>query len=238
MKSTIYDWLKSGHSMVPNILLNQFHKLNVTGDEFVLILYLMTQISNSQSSNQIDHMSISLGWDQQKIFDHLNSLMDKDYLAIELVPDQNGKQSDHYTLRPLFEKLDSVFFQKEEKITAVAEDTSLVSYFEKEFGRVLSPIELEVLNNWIVTDKYPEDLIKLALKQAVLNQAFSFKYIEAILLNWQKSNVRTVHEAEKQIEQFNQKHQTRAKQADDSQYDNIEIPILRYNQKDRFNSDS
>lgn len=235
MKSTIYDWMKSGHSMVPNILLNQFHKLNVSGDEFVLILYLMTQISYAQNSNQIDHMSISLGWSQQKIFEHLNNLMDKDYLAIELVPDHNGKQSDHYTLRPLFEKLDAVFFQPEvkSKVEHEEEDTSLVAYFEKEFGRVLSPIELEVLSNWMRVDKYPDELIKLALKQAVLNQALSFKYIDAILLNWQKRNIRTAIEAEKQIDQFNQKQQMKNQTIDTSQYDDIEIPILRYNSRNR-----
>ena len=40
----------------------------------------------------------------------------------------------------------------------------------KKFGRPLSPIELEMIGQWLNTDHYSPELIRLALREAVLNQ--------------------------------------------------------------------
>ena len=63
--------------------------------------------------------------------------------------------------------------------------------FEKEFGRPLSPIELEMIGQWLNTDHYSPELIRLALREAVLNQAYSLKYIDRILLAWERKNITT-----------------------------------------------
>ncbi|NLJ76302.1 MAG: DnaD domain protein [Peptococcaceae bacterium] len=70
--------------------------------------------------------------------------------------------------------------------------TALVSAFEEEFGRLLSPVELGQLGDW---DKNcPEPLILEGLKRAVLAGKYQFRYINGILTNWRKNNLRTVQE--------------------------------------------
>ncbi|NQS76890.1 MAG: DnaD domain protein [Peptococcaceae bacterium] len=77
-------------------------------------------------------------------------------------------------------------------ITHKGKKTALVSAFEQEFGRLLSPVELEQLGNW---DKNcPEPLIREGLKRAVLAGKYQFRYINGILTNWRKNNLRTVQE--------------------------------------------
>src|SRR5699024_10925191 len=73
---------------------------------------------------------------------------------------------------------------------------------ESEFGRPLSPIEIETLVAWIENDKYSPELIQLALREAVLSQAYNFKYIDRILLNWEKKNIRTKEQVEKEIQRY------------------------------------
>lgn len=51
----------------------------------------------------------------------------------------------------------------------------LYQLFEKDFGRHLSPIENEAISAWITTDEYELDIIQLALREAVLNQAYSLE---------------------------------------------------------------
>lgn len=240
MKSSTYDWMKEGFTMVPNILFNRFHQLNLTSDEMLLVLYLLSQMNQSQSIEETTKIANQLGWTSGKLFSELNQLMDKNYLSIELVPDRNGKQTDHYSLRPFFEQLDEKYFQKvasqptnqlisKAKFTedeTFKETESLVMSFESEFGRMLTPLELETLNNWVSKDNYQPALIKYALKEAVIHQAISLKYIDRILLTWEKKNIRTVNEAQQESERFQQKQQNKVMPPKkDSRYDHFEIPL-------------
>ena len=58
--------------------------------------------------------------------------------------------------------------------------------FESEFGRPLSAIEYQRISQWLEEDKYQPDLIQFALREAVLNQAYSLNYIDRILLSWER----------------------------------------------------
>lgn len=55
---------------------------------------------------------------------------------------------------------------------------------------------------WMDEDRYREELIREALREAVLSGKFNFKYIDRILFEWQKVNVRTLQELNVHREQF------------------------------------
>lgn len=71
---------------------------------------------------------------------------------------------------------------------------------EKEFGRTITPLELEKIKTW----DYPLEIIKLAIAESVTNGVFYIKYIDKIIFNWKKANVRTLAEAKQYIEKFRQ----------------------------------
>ena len=73
------------------------------------------------------------------------------------------------------------------------EQKNLFSIFEQEFGRPLSPIEFQQLLDWAA--EYREELILQALTEAVIAGKRNMRYIDRILLNWQKEDIRTRHEA-------------------------------------------
>lgn len=79
----------------------------------------------------------------------------------------------------------------------------LFEIFESEFGRPLSEIEIESLLS--MQNRHSQELVLKALKEAVLNNSKSFRYIEAILENWKSAGIRTVDEAQKQIDAFKQR---------------------------------
>lgn len=228
-QSTIYDWIKGGFTLVPNQLFNNYFALDINSDEMILILFLLSQINQGQSLENISKTAHMLGWSEAKVHEILNTLMNKSLLEIELVENGQGKKTDHYTLRPLFEKLDASYHQTERTRNSPTEsdDYSILTVFEEEFGRSLSQMELETLNQWLTQDAYSEDLVKLALKQAVLNGALSLKYIDRILLNWTKKNITTVFQAEQEIARFdNQRsHNNFSTIQPDSRYDHIDIPL-------------
>lgn len=228
--SNIYDWLKMGHTSIPTILLKQFSALKLTAEEFVVITYLLSQLAQP-SVDQIDAMSQDLGWDAMTLMEHMNQLMMKEYLAIELQTQADGTKRDHFTLRPLFEQLDQqLTARKRPAKPSVAmpnnEAAQLIQTFEREFGRVLTPIELETINQWLVLDSYSVDLIRLALKEAVIHQALSLKYMDKILLSWEKKNIRTVQEAQQELRRFQGRQEKALQQT--AQYDNFDIPLVEW----------
>lgn len=75
---------------------------------------------------------------------------------------------------------------------------NIFGIIEKEFGRLLSPLEIEMIQSW----DYPIEILKLAVQQASTSGQFVIKYIDKILYNWSKANVRTVEDAKKYIANF------------------------------------
>ena len=78
---------------------------------------------------------------------------------------------------------------------------SLIDSFTNELCRPITPIEMELVIQW--EKDYSSELVKLALKEAVVNNKRTFKYIEAILVSWKGKGIRTAIEAQQEIEQFN-----------------------------------
>lgn len=91
---------------------------------------------------------------------------------------------------------------KEEKeiniYTTTNNSQTIFDFVEENFGRPLSPIEFEEICKWSDTD-----LTRYAIKQAVLNGKYSIKYISKILYEWQKKNIKTVQEAQRNEEEWN-----------------------------------
>ena len=67
----------------------------------------------------------------------------------------------------------------------VEEKDNIYEKFETEFGRSLSPMEYEIINDWL--DKgVSKELIVQALREAIYNGSKSLRYINKILLAWQE----------------------------------------------------
>lgn len=77
---------------------------------------------------------------------------------------------------------------------------TLFEEIESNFGRTLSPYEIEEIGKWEDTE-----LTRYAIKKAVLNNKFSIQYISKILYQWKKKNIRTVQEAQREEEEFQNK---------------------------------
>ena len=73
---------------------------------------------------------------------------------------------------------------------------------EIEFGRLLSPIEKQEIAAWLNIDHYNPEIVKLALREAILAQVYNFKYVDRILLNWQRHGLTTTD----QIKNFLQRN--------------------------------
>ena len=103
-----------------------------------------------------------------------------------MVKNKDGKVEELIDLTPFYESIayDIDIEKKKEN------DTSVFSLFENEFGRPLSSMEFELINNWLDRG-ISEELINSALKEAIFNGSFTLRYIDAILTEWVKKGFKT-----------------------------------------------
>ena len=76
---------------------------------------------------------------------------------------------------------------------------NIYSYVETNFMRILTPLEINKIQEWI--ELYGEDIIKYAVELSVFNGKKTFNYVDGILKNWKGNNLITLDE----IKEYNEK---------------------------------
>ncbi len=203
MTGKILELMKHGHIMVPMALLQNYKKLKLTDKELIILIYLL-------GTNEFDPEKISKDLniklpDTLKLIDSLTS---KDMLKIAV---KSGKVCEEYIdLDEMYKKLVMAMINDKEETPK----TTIYDKFEKEFGRTLSPMEYEIIGAWI-DGNYSEQLIELALKEAVYNGVSNLRYIDKILSEWHKKGIKTENDVKKERE----KHQKQKPKKEVFEYD-------------------
>ena len=157
--------------------------LDISLDEFLLILYFI----NISCELNTEDIKDKLGFDEDTVFNTFNSLINKKYIEMD-VKNNNSVIIEMIKLDPFYDRL--ALNKKTDDNT-----TDIYSLFEQELGRTLSSFEYEIINKWIEKG-ISEDTIKRALKEAILNGVTNFKYIDKIIYDWSKNNVKQIKKKE------------------------------------------
>ncbi|WP_413627296.1 DnaD domain protein [Fructilactobacillus vespulae] len=214
MVNTLENYFEMGSINVSGALLSNMKQLNLNSDELVVVLELKYFRSMGNKFPTPDELSEKTGINVDKMYEILHQLVLKKIIYI----DNDSSSDDEYSFKPLIAKLNQILEnQVTQKIDvsnsfSVKEDNvkqrqDIFNEISKEFGRMLSPIELETISEWFDSDKYSPNLVSLALKEAVLNQVYNLKYMDRILLNWKKQNITSAVQVEKQHNQYIKKDQ-------------------------------
>ena len=77
---------------------------------------------------------------------------------------------------------------------------NLYSYIESNYGRTLSPLEVEKINLW--SEEFNVDMLEYAIQISVLNRKQKFQYVEGILRNWKSQGYKSVQEVKENEEKI------------------------------------
>ena len=188
-------WIYSGSTSVPNALLQNYRKLQLTADECLLIALLMQRHPEESFVIDVRATCIQFGIDERQLFSIIQHLMDRQVLEIKQREAKDGKKVDYYSFKPLLRQLEVLFKQSSFSVEKMSQkDVNVLALIEQEFNRQLSGFEIEMISGWIHKDKYPQELIVAALKEAILNQAHNVKYIDRILLAWKNKGIKSAQQ--------------------------------------------
>lgn len=83
--------------------------------------------------------------------------------------------------------------------------------FESEFGRPLTPTELDKIAGWLADEKLNANLILHCLKTAVLRNKRSLQYIDSVLQSWADEGLHTVDEVEERNRVYREQQSVKPK---------------------------
>lgn len=202
-----FKQLKMRPVVIRQELLNYYNQLGINEAELVILIKLIhaSEISNKQPT--IESLQQGTTLTSRDVTTIIQSLIQHDLLELKVNKDEEGKFTEYMNLDQFYIKLSEILenidLQQNEQHTELAFNT-LFQKIEQAFGRPLSPFEIETLNQWLDTDKHDLSVIQAALDEAMSQNKLSFKYMDRILLNWKKNNVKTIDDSKKISRQFNQ----------------------------------
>jgi DNA replication protein len=203
-KAQFIEMQELGSTQIPNLLLIHYHQLGLNEKEFILILKIKMYLEKGFYFPTPDELAKDMSISTDDCASMLRSFIQKSCLDIEEC-EENGIKFEKYSLEPLWGKLFDYIQIEDKQKTAKQEEgkqKSLYSIFEEEFARPLSPLEGETLAIWLDQDHHDQEVIKLALREAVLAGKLSFRYIDRILFEWKKKNVHTVEQVKAHSQKF------------------------------------
>lgn len=214
---------------VPLLLLRSYRELGLTDTDAMMLLQLMAfREAESKEFPTPEEIALRLGTTPKSVVQLLGKLMKEGLLEIDEALDPvSGVLYERYNWSGWLRRASQWAAEQLEaedkgqrpgggeagKRPAAAAFQALhgdqaqtggdmFTLFEQEFGRPLSPMECETISGWLDQDRYSDELIRFALKEAVFAGKLHFRYIDRILLEWSRNRVSSVEEARAHTAKF------------------------------------
>lgn len=168
--------MKEKDFVINSLILKNIKKFNISINELLLLLYFIN-INNELNTSLINKYT---SLEESEILEAFDSLVSRGLIEI-IIKKVNDKITEEISLDIFYNK---VLIDMPE----IKKQTDIYSAFEGEFGRTLSPIEYETISKWL-QNNISEDMIKSALKEAVLNGVTNLRYIDKIIYEWTKKKI-------------------------------------------------
>ena len=195
---TYLDAFKSGNLVLPSALLLHFKELFPSSDDFLVWQFFYLQNTTGLEEMSPSQIADRIGKEISDVNQSISNLTERgllQYRTIEL----NGEIELLFDASLALECLDDLLgapTSSSDQLTPQNQLKDLVETFQQELGRLLTPFEIEDLTKTLKEDGTSADLIKEALREAVLNGKANWKYIQAILRNWRHEGIKSVAQIE------------------------------------------
>ena len=211
----IVEIVKENNIVIPMYLYKMFPKLEINLETFLFLMYL-----NGKGQFiifDIKRLSEEFFCDIKKVMEYISTLQDKKLIELKVVKNDKNIIEEYISLDLFYEKVSMNII---EELNNEKEDTTnIFEILESELGKQLSPIEYEIVKAW-KNSNYSDEIIKEAIKEAVYNGVANLRYIDKILYEWAKKNIKTKEDVEKNKRQFREKE--KSKKVDVFDYDWME----------------
>ncbi len=219
-ENALQRYIRAGQTTISNLLVHQYKQIGLTTAQLVLYLQFKSYQDRGTMNPDVRVIAKNLGTSETQVFNQLHQMMTNKLVKQGMRKLPDGKEDAIYDFTPLLNKLALL----EDQTTATVQEKEVqnnrqqvFAKLESEFGRPLSSMELQIVNDWLDKDDYSAAMVELALRQAVMNSALNLQYMERILQSWAHQGLRTKRDIEEHERQFENRREGQANTRHDSQ---------------------
>ncbi len=176
--SKYYILIKDNIINFEKLIIDKYSLLGLDECE-VIILIKLFNLLNSGNKFSINYLSKNMSITEEVIRNKLVDLINNQFITLKLV-----NKNEIYSLDDTFKRLSDLLEneeQDENKSDLNNDITKIVALLEKEFKKMLSPIELELVRKWIYEDKFSYEKIYNAILETLKLNKKSIQYVDIIL---------------------------------------------------------
>ena len=230
--SPLVKYINAGQTSVSNILLHHYHDLGMSTAQLIVYLEFKSYLDRGIVDPDIRQIAKHLQTDENQVFNLLHRMMSNKLVVQQMRKLADGKEDAFWDFSPLINKL-ATFNEQEaaqqEDLNSSNQRKTTFNKIEAEVGRPLSPMEMQIVNDWIDRDHYKAAIIDLALKQAVMNNALSLQYMDRILRNWSRQGLKSVRDVQEHERQFEERKSNNYSRQSGKKLQGPKIPIFNLN---------
>jgi DNA replication protein len=206
-------WLQTPFVAVPYTLLRNWNELELSVEDLIVVLEIIAagQVEGKEFLTQ-QELGQRCHLDPLKVGECIGRLLEKSLISMgERLEPKEGTVATFFDVSPLWDKLSQpeevpdLAVNNEESTSG----TDAFSLFEREFGRPLSGFEYDQIQQWLREDEHPQWMVIEALKEAVFANKCSIRYIDRILYDWQRHQVRSRRDLETYQESYRERQRAR-----------------------------
>ncbi len=162
------------------LVLAYYHHFKLTEREAVALIKLHQLLQEKQRVIKPKKFAEWLSISPKEAENLLERLMNKGYLTITLVENEDGRETETFDVDYFLTK---VIQHIEDKRASEKEDSlsQTVAFLEDALQKPLSALDIEWVKRWVYEENYPYEMIEKATLQALKRDRFSFKYIDHLL---------------------------------------------------------
>ncbi len=183
MNEVVFKTLKEKDFIVKNYILKVATELHLSLNETILLIYFTNQ---EEPVLNVENISANVYLTEEEIMEAFSKLVGINLISVSVVKNSDGTRSEVISLDNLVKQATTDITKRHTE----EEKDNVFEIFEREFGRPLSPMEFEIIDDWL-NQNISKELIIEALREAIYNGAKSLRYISKILISWQEKGYKS-----------------------------------------------
>ena len=182
MNEVVFKTLKEKDFIIKNFLIKVALELKLSLNETILLVYFMNQ---EEPTLNIENITSNVYLNEEELLQAYSRLIGINLVTVKVIKKENGMR---YVTTDITKK------------HATVEKENLFDVFEREFGRTLSTMEFEIINEWMDSG-FSKELILEALKESIYDGYRSLKSISTKLEYWKEKGYKNRHDINKGLKE-------------------------------------
>lgn len=177
----MYNLIKNNLIQFDKLLIEQYYKLSIDEVDTIILIRLNDLIRKNISELNDEEIAASMKIDKNELGNRIVNLVNKGFITLEL---SSVDSKEVFSLDETYKRLAIILSGDNEKHKDASLKNSIketVILLEKELNKILSPLELEMVQRWYVEDKYNDDEINEAILKALKYKNRGVSYIDRLL---------------------------------------------------------